>query len=291
MRSPVRLVIMIVLLLSVALAATYILITPGLKPMVISVYGPPEIEAENRIRDVGTVETDSHVKTDFVLYNVGGNHLRIFNVDTSCGCTVANVTKRVIAPGDFTRIQVALDTSIKVGNVRKKITVFSNDPKRPQLALFLVGDVLAKKMAGHAQILLQPKDRLVLFKGQCATCHVQNGIGKTGKALFQADCAMCHGSHAQGNHSSGPSLLSKNYESEALQKHWRDIIADGSPHSPQMPPFSKAKGGPLTDDEIDSLVSFLKFQNLQNKMGLLNQEDAGEQEDEAAFQKALQQPH
>jgi mono/diheme cytochrome c family protein len=146
-------------------------------------------------------------------------------------------------------------------------------------------------MMGHKPITLQAKDRLVLFKGECATCHVDAGRGKTGKALFQADCAMCHGMNAQGNRSSGSSLLRGDYESEAHRQHIRQVIADGSPNTPQMPPFSKAHGGPLNDDEINSLVSFLQFQAMQQKMGLLEKTETPEVEDEAAFQEALKQPH
>lgn len=273
-------------------AGWYIMTTPGRRPVVVSIYEPPIASVEERVRDIGQVQTDSKVKTGFLIYNIGGKHLRISGVDTSCGCTVADVSKKVIAPGDFTRLEVELDTSIKLGKVRKKIVVHSNDPKRPELALFVVGDVLPKPMEGHDQIMLQPKNKLVLFEGKCATCHVDAGKGKSGKALFLADCAMCHGVHATGNPAAaGPSLLGGDYEDEAYRSHIRSVIADGSPNSPQMPPFSKKHGGPLNDDEIDSLVGFLKFQSMQQKMGLLNQPDNSELEDEAAFQEALKQPH
>jgi mono/diheme cytochrome c family protein len=283
--------IMAICTLLAIVAGWYILTTPGRKPVMIFVYQSPIISVEKRIQDIGRVQTDSKVNTSFLIYNIGGKHLRIMDVETSCGCTVADISKHVVAPGDFTRIQVTLDTSIKLGKIRKEITVHSNDPKRPDLPLFVVGEVLPKKVMGHAEIDLKSTNRLVLFQGKCATCHVQQGVGKTGKALFVADCAMCHGINAQGNHGSGPSLLGGNYDDEAFRKHIHDVIANGSPQSPQMPPFAQSQGGPLTEDEINSLVSFLKFQAMQQKMGLLNQPDEGEAEDEAAFQQALQQPH
>jgi mono/diheme cytochrome c family protein len=291
MRSRFRMALMVIIGLLSILGGVYILTTPGRKPVVVSIYEPPIISAEKRVQDVGQVPTDSKVQTEFLVYNIGGKRLRISNVETSCGCTLAQISKRAISPGDFTRIAVEMDTSLKVGPVRKKITVLSNDPKRPQMDLFLVGDVLAKKMGGHAPIQIQPKDKLVLFKGQCATCHVSAGIGKTGKALFQADCAMCHGATAQGNHSAGPSLLNGDYQNAQYSQRMRDIIANGSPNTPQMPPFSNSHGGPLNPDEIDSLVQFLKFQRSQAEMGLLNKQSTEEMEDEAAFQQALKQPN
>ena len=285
-----RLVITIVLMTLTALSGWAILTTPGLKPVVVSIYEPARIEAEQRILDLGHVETDSKVHRSFVLYNKGGKHLRIGEVDTSCGCTVAKPSKTVIAPGDFTRLDVTLDTSIKLGSVRKKITVHSNDPHRLTLDLFLVGLVTPKKMASHAAVSLKAADPLVLFKGSCASCHVVRGKGKTGQALFQADCAMCHGINAQGTPSSGPSLLNRDYDNLDVLAHTRRVIHDGSPNSPQMPPFSQQRGGPLNEDQIDSLVKFLKFQEFQNKTGMLGK-DTLEEEDEAAFQDALKEPH
>jgi mono/diheme cytochrome c family protein len=285
-----RLVIAIMLLLLAVFAGWQILSTPGLKPVVVSIYAPARIEAENRVVNVGKVETDSKVHQSFVLYNKGGKHLRISEVETSCGCTVAELSKKVLAPGDFTRLAITMDTSIKLGEVIKKITVHSNDPKRPALDLFLTGTVMARKMEAHEQVALKAADPLVLFKGDCATCHVDRGKGKTGQALFQADCAMCHGLNGQGTKNSGPSLLTGDYEKPEVLAHVQRVIAEGSPQSPQMPPFSRKLGGPLNDDEIDSLVQFLKFQSLQNKMGLLGK-DAAEEEDEAAFREALRQPH
>jgi mono/diheme cytochrome c family protein len=291
MRSPFRITLMIILALLGVWSGIYTLTTPGRKPVVVSIYGPPIISAEQRIVNVGKVSTDSKVQAEFQVYNIGGKRLRIRDVETSCGCTVAQLSKNTLIPGDFTRVQVDMDTSLKIGPVRKKITVLSNDPQRPELTLFLVGQVLGKPMIGHADIRLKPKDRLVLFQGKCATCHVDAGKGKTGKALFQADCAMCHGVNAQGNHTAGVSLLTQNYEDEKSLNRLRRVIAEGSPNTPQMPPFSKAHGGPLNDDEIDSLVQFLKVQHLQAKMGLLKSQNSPELEDETAFQQALLQPH
>lgn len=291
MRIPSRLVLMIVLAVSALAVGAYVWRTPGLKPVVIAFSGPPAVYAEQRVRDVGAVETDSKVNTEFLLYNKGGQHLRITDVETTCGCTLTEMSKDVIAPGDFTRITVDLDTSIKIGPVRKKITVHSNDPERPQLDLFLVGEVKPRQMEGHEMLGIQADNPLVLFQGECATCHVQVGVGKTGKALFQADCGMCHGLNAQGHGSAGPSLLRGDWQDEAYRRRMRRIIAEGSPNSPQMPPFSKHKGGPLSDDDIDSLVTFLKTQNLQYRMGLLEEPDDLSAQDDLAFQEALRQPH
>ena len=232
--------------------------TPGLSPVVVSPYEPPTIKAESTVIDLGTVKTDSKVEATFFLYNVGGDALRIESVDATCGCTVAEVSQNVIAPGDYAKLVATLDTSLKLGKVKKKITVTTNDPNHPEYELFLNG-VVEFQMEGHERIAV--KDPLVLFKGECATCHVDRGVGKVGKDLFTADCAMCHGYTAVGREDIAPSLIGPNPHDEAYFETMRQIIAEGSPHSPEMPPYSQAKGGPLTDGEIDSLVNYLRYES------------------------------
>jgi mono/diheme cytochrome c family protein len=265
--------------------------TPGLRPVIISVYQPPILFVDNRIQNLGNLVTDSHAKTDFFVFNKGGKYLKISKVDASCGCTVVKTSKTLISPGSFSKISINVDTALKLGAMRKQITVSSNDPKRPEVSLFITATVLPKPMASHQSITLSATNRLALFEGQCATCHVNQGHGKTGKQLFLADCSMCHGAMGQGNHAAGPSLLEWDSEKAETKPYLFNRIANGSPHSPQMPPFSKQNGGPLVPDEIDSLVSFLLYQQKQKKEGLLMIEDKSQKEDELSFKEAMQHPN
>ncbi len=243
--------------------------------MVISIYEPPIIKPDVKEFDVGVVKTDDKVYHTFLLYNVGGKPLKIHKVDTSCGCTVVNVTKDIVMPGEFAKLKVTLDTSIKLGKTKKKITVFSNDPQTPELVLHLKGTVI-HQMKGHEKIAV--KDPLVLFKGECVTCHVDRGRGKVGKDLFIADCSMCHGMQGEGVPDIAPSLLEGDYHDPKFMDLMRKYVAEGSPHTPQMPPFSEHKGGPLNDAEIDSLMNFLRYQAQLAKEGKLDDMLAEEEE-------------
>ncbi len=251
-------VILLLCLLGMILGGVVIFQTPGLRPVVIYPYEPPTIKASEDVHDLGTIKTDSKSEHTFYIYNTGGKHLRISRVDTSCGCTLTELSKKVIAPGDFATLKATLDTSIKIGKIKKTITIFSNDAKSPEKVLYLTGNVIFK-MKGHDKVAV--KDPLVLFHGECATCHVNKGKGRVGQDLFLADCAMCHGIDARGVKDIAPSLLKRNYQDEAVRQHVRNVIASGSANTPQMPPWSQDKGGPLNAQEIDSLVRFLKFQS------------------------------
>ncbi|MBY0451153.1 MAG: DUF1573 domain-containing protein [Cyanobacteria bacterium] len=252
--------LLVPLLLVAAGAGWYLLTTPGIKPVVINVNQPPTLMVEpvNPVQ-LGKVPTDSQVNTEVFLYNLGGHPLIIKEVSASCGCTVAKPDKTYIEPGDLARLSITLDTSIKLGHVEKTVTIVSNDPVRPVVTVQLKGQVMAIVM-GHEKIAV--KDPTVLFKGKCAECHVKKGIGKSGAALFRADCAMCHGDSAQGH--VAKALVPGPYHSLEFRKHIRQIIANGSPHTPEMSPFSQKNGGPLSEGQIDSLVQYLGY--LSKKM-------------------------
>lgn len=239
----------------------YILITPGLRPIVIYPYETAILSPDESTHDLGVIRTDDKASHTFYIYNTGGTHLRIHKVDPSCGCTVADLSQTVIAPGEFTKLHITLDTSIKLGKVKKAITIHSNDAKHPVKEIYLTGTVV-HQMDGHAKINLEAKDPLVLFKGSCATCHMQKGIGRVGEDLFIADCAMCHGLQGEGKKDIAPKLVGLDWKNPKTLARLRGVIANGSPNTPQMPPFSKSKGGPLNDAEIDSLVNYLKFKTL-----------------------------
>lgn len=255
--------VLLLLALGALVAGVIIFQTPGLRPVVIFPYEPPTLKANEVSHDLGTIKTDSNVEYTFYIYNIGGKHLRITKVDTSCGCTVADITKKVIPPGDFAMLKTKLDTSIKLGKIKKTITIYSNDGQHPETELYLTGNVVFQ-MKGHEKMAV--KDPLVLFQGECATCHVDKGKGRVGKDLFVADCAMCHGLNGEGVLDIAPSLLTRNYKDEATLAHVRDVIANGSKNSPEMPPFGQVKGGPLNEEEVESLVRYLKYQSTHKVM-------------------------
>ncbi|MEB3245225.1 MAG: DUF1573 domain-containing protein [Vampirovibrionales bacterium] len=238
---------------------------PQLRPVLINPYAPPTLLAEPWVQTLGDVKTDAKAATEYRLRNIGGKPLKIYSAEPSCGCTVAKLSKDTILPGQFATLKINLDTSIKLGHVEKTIALFSNDPDPEHQELKLVANVLPN-FKGHKPVAV--KNPLVLFQGQCATCHVQKGIGKSGEALFNADCAMCHGIGGSGRvapaliaNTKGvlPLLPDNRYHDATFLKNLNLIISNGSPTSPTMPPFSQHKGGPLTDSQIESLVTYLKF--------------------------------
>jgi mono/diheme cytochrome c family protein len=237
---------------------------PMQRPALVNAYAPAKLSfIEGNPIDVGTVLMDTKTEYAVVLQNSGGEPLMIHSVEPSCGCTVATPEETMIQPGKSTKLLVTLDSSLKLGAITKTIDIVTNDPQTPRSTLTLTAMAIAPKGATTHNGTVMVKDPLVLFKEDCASCHVQRGEGKLGEELFLADCGMCHGMDAQGG--VAPSLLTLKYDTPEQRQWVRDAIAYGAPHNPSMPPFSKEKGGPLTATQIDSLVSYLAYQSKQIK--------------------------
>jgi hypothetical protein len=93
--------------------------------------------------DFGTVERGTKVEHVFRLINRGAAPLRIEQVKSSCGCTVAVVSASDVAAGGEGRVAVTLDTDRMAGRTTKVVTVYSNDPQATATPLTLTGEVVA----------------------------------------------------------------------------------------------------------------------------------------------------
>ncbi len=86
---------------------------------------------------------------------------------------------------------------------------------------------------------------------------------ETGQFLYVENCASCHGDFGEGgeNPSRPDDIIAPISTAEYLKTRdnhtLQQIIAQGQPNF-GMSPFSVAYGGPLDDDEVDALVSFIR---------------------------------
>lgn len=109
---------------------------------------------EAPVFDFGTVERGAKVEHVFRLANRGGGELRLEQVKSSCGCTVAVVSASEVAGGGEGRVAVTLDTARMGGRVTKVVTVYSNDSRAPISPLTLTGEVLADLVVTPTQLYL-----------------------------------------------------------------------------------------------------------------------------------------
>jgi hypothetical protein len=115
--------------------------------------GLPSAKVAETVFDFGSVFQGAAVKHTFRLENGGPGVLTIGAVQTSCGCTVAQPSKREVAPGDSSELVATFDTSADKGPAQRVITVNTNDPQHKQIALTIKGDVKVKVDANPSPVV------------------------------------------------------------------------------------------------------------------------------------------
>lgn len=79
---------------------------------------------------------------------------------------------------------------------------------------------------------------------------------RRGSALFVSNCAICHGGDGMGTETA-PILNDKEFLSAVSDNFLRNTIANGRPRT-AMPAWGQDEGGPLTHQEIDRIVAFIR---------------------------------
>jgi hypothetical protein len=110
-----------------------------LNGVAISQEKSPQIEFDERDHNWGTVFEGEKVTHIFNFTNIGESELVIDKVKSSCGCTAALVSEKVIPPGGKGEVKATFDSSRRAGKQTKTITVTSNDPKEPTAKLSITG--------------------------------------------------------------------------------------------------------------------------------------------------------
>ncbi len=195
----------------------------------------------------------------FSVTNSSDTPFRIDRVKTSCGCTVAEMprTPWTMLPNESGKISVSMDTKGKYGRVIKTVMLFTQagpttlmvEAELPAFKSQTSNEDMNRRRNNIAKAL---QDRQTIFKGDCASCHVTPGIGKVGKPLYVASCGICH--DAEHRAAMVPSLMS--LPKPTSPEYWEHWIRGGREGS-LMPAFDAKHGGPLTEEQITSLVDFL----------------------------------
>lgn len=127
----------------------------------------------------------------------------------------------------------------------KTITVKSNDPDKPEYVINLTADIEAPM---HASFDIGDD----LFAGKCKSCHYDRAGKKKGGPLYLAICAFCHGQFGEGHQGSGPPI-NGNMPEKSL-RYWVEKGKKGT----AMPGYAKERGGPLSSEQVDSLITFMQ---------------------------------
>lgn len=104
--------------------------------------GPaPKLKLSTTEWDFGSKWSGEPCETEVVIENAGDATLKIINVRSSCGCTVAQPTKRVLEPGESDKMTIKYNTKKNKKEVSQTITIESNDPTQPRVPILVKGVV------------------------------------------------------------------------------------------------------------------------------------------------------
>ena len=211
-------------------------------------------------RETNVVVGQTSVPFSFWVTNVSSEVVTINSVRTSCGCTIAKLPSLPwkLDPGNSGEIPVTMSTAGKMGSIEKAVMVDSTTGMKTLIVRANMPAGGNQPVAGgidpdrlkNMQMALA--DRQIVFKGECAKCHAEPAVDKTGEQLYVAACGICHDSVHRA--AMVPDLKALRHPTN--EEHWRKWTRSGRPGS-MMPAFAKSEGGPLTDEQIESLVKFL----------------------------------
>lgn len=231
---------------------------------------PNSLKWDAESKDFNAKPGDTSAPFAFTVTNVSKGDVLINSLHTSCGCTVAQLpsTPYKLGAGSNVSINVNMDLRGKSGMITKAVNVDTSvGPKSllvraniPVAAATTPQTATTPTMNNRAQnIQTALADRQAVFKGDCAKCHVDKGVGKLGKQLYDADCGICH----DAEHRAAMVTDLKVPRTERDLAFWQKWIMEGKPGT-MMPAFAASHGGPLTQEQIDSLTIYL-YQNYPKK--------------------------
>lgn len=92
----------------------------------------------------GDINSGDIVEHDFELKNTGSKALNILSWNTSCGCTVSDIAKKNLQPGESTIIHVKFDSKNYGNEILQYIYVNTDDAVNPVLKYKIIARVHKK---------------------------------------------------------------------------------------------------------------------------------------------------
>lgn len=200
--------------------------------------------------------TDNLLAAEFAVTNASAGSVPIEAVEPSCGCTVAQppADPWVLAPGESAKLKLQVDFTGKEGELTKDVFVRSAlGTQKLRLILSIPPRAIENDPLRQANVATARVNRQAVFLGDCARCHATPTVGERGAQLYVHACGICHSSDHRA--SIVPDIVVAKIPRDAA--YWREVIRQGRPGT-LMPAFARSEGGPLDDEQIESLVKFVE---------------------------------
>jgi hypothetical protein len=100
-------------------------------------FGWAALQWDNRQVQLAAKPGDKEAVVAFSFKNIGVNTVTITQIQSTCGCTTADLAKRTYAPGEAGEIKAVFTFGDRVGLQEKSIEVAIDDPSSPAVSLVL----------------------------------------------------------------------------------------------------------------------------------------------------------
>ncbi|MDF1840580.1 MAG: DUF1573 domain-containing protein [Rubripirellula sp.] len=107
----------------------------------------PIAVASNTEFDFGMVDPHATLTHDFSIQNQGDAPLELNVAKTSCKCTMGDLEKDVLLPGETTNVTMTWNTGYQAEEYKQTAIVVTNDPLRSSITFKVQGEVKAKFVA------------------------------------------------------------------------------------------------------------------------------------------------
>ncbi|MCS1408187.1 MAG: Cytochrome c6 [Verrucomicrobia subdivision 3 bacterium] len=197
----------------------------------------------------------------FHVSNDSERPVTITQIRPSCGCTLAKSPDLpwTLNPKDGDQINLSINLKGKRGTLTKSVSVYSSAGRKHltfKVHLYDPKKAVAKMTMSERlkNMQIAAKDRQAVFKGNCKSCHYDATLGKRGEDLFVAACGICHETPHRAT--MVPDLSVAKAEIKRNEAYWTLWITHGKAGT-LMPAFHKGQGGPLTNEQIKDLASYM----------------------------------
>ncbi len=105
----------------------------------------PKIEFAETEHNFGSAKEGTILEYQFSFKNIGTSGLEIKNIQTSCGCTAAMASSKLLKPGEKGTIKIKFDTANRSGHTTRTITITTNERADGVKVLTIAADIQKKE--------------------------------------------------------------------------------------------------------------------------------------------------
>jgi hypothetical protein len=112
----------------------------------------PKVEVDRLDYDFGSLDLEDKGRQEFTVANRGNAMLKLTRGATTCRCTVSELERTELPPGESTKIVLRWKPDDHPGPYQQSATFLTNDPARPEFSIVIRGKITSNLRAQPASL-------------------------------------------------------------------------------------------------------------------------------------------